>query len=235
MATKQLNIFVEGHDDHDLIVALLYELKGKAIRSHPTRLNSKKRRGTTYLELTPNGTTILVLATGGWTRLPEYVVQFREAKDTQGRNLIVFDADFAKPEYPQGGPVQRNAALRDLVAEFEPSPELFLFPGPSREGNIEILLLDLINPNHQQVMNCFNLYDECLAQYKNPATGQRLYYIPSDKRRVYDYVNVLPLSPDERKRHQEEGGQKIFENPLWWNLMADAIQPLRMFLDKYVQ
>lgn len=167
---------MEGHDDHDLIVALLYELKGKSIRSHPTRLNSKRRRGTTYLELTADGTTttILVLATGGWTRLPEYMVQFREAKDAKGHNLIIFDADFARPEYPQGGPVERSAALRTLIAAFEPSPELFLLPGPNREGNIETLLLDLIHPNHQQVMDCFDLYDECLAQHKNPATGQRL-------------------------------------------------------------
>jgi len=235
LATKQLNIFVEGYDDHDLIIALLYELKGKAIRNHPTRLIPKKSRGTTYLELTPDGTTILVLATGGWTRLPEYTVQFREAKDSQGRNLIVFDADFAEPEYPQGGPIQREAAVRELVAAFEPSPELFLFPGPNREGNIETLLLDLIHPTHQRVMDCFDMYDECLAQYKHLLTGQQLYHIPSEKRRIYDYVNVLPLSPDERRRHQEQGGQKIFENPSWWNLTADAIQPLRIFLDSYVQ
>lgn len=235
MATKQLNIFVEGKDDHDLIVALLYQLKAGIIRRHPTRLTPKKSRSTTYLELTPDGTTILVLATGGWTRLPEYAVQFQEAIDTQGRNLVVFDADFDEPQYPQGGPIKRNSAVRQSIAAFEPSPELFLFPEPNREGNIETLLLGLIHPIHQRVMDCFDLYDECLAQYRNPVTDQRLYYTPSEKRRIYDYVNVLPLSPDERKRHQDDGGQKIFENPLWWNLTADAIQPLRTFLDMYVR
>lgn len=235
MATKQINIFVEGYDDHDLIVALLYQLKQGEIRRHPTRLISKKHRGTTYLELIPDGTTVLVLATNGWTRLPEYTVQFREARDTQGNNIIIFDADFDKPEYQEGGPVKRQAALHKLITEFEPAPKIFLFPEPNKEGNIETLLLELIHPNHQQVMNCFDLYDECLAQYLHPTTGQRLYYIPSDKRRVYDYVNVLPLSPDERRRHQDEGGQKIFDNPLWWNLMADVIQPLRTFLNRYVQ
>lgn len=233
MATKQINIFVEGYDDHDLIVALLYQLKN--VRPHPTRLSPRKQRGTTYLELMPGNITVLIAYTGGWTRLPSFDNQFREARDSQGRNLIIFDADFDAVMYPQGGPTKRTAAIRDLIAEFEPSPEIYLFPGPNREGNIETLLLSLIHPTHQCVMDCFDLYDECLAQYSDPATGQRLYYIPSEKRRVYDYVNVLPLSHDERRRHQDEGGQKIFENPEWWNLTAGTILPLRTFLDRYVQ
>lgn len=229
MAMRQINIFVEGHDDHELVVALLHQLI--AVRPDPTRLPKKGERSTTYLlmgEATAE-TAILVLATGGWTRLPEKAAPIAQRAT---RNLIIFDAD--TPDlHPRGGQVARREAVIEQMAGLDPQAYLFLLPDNTRDGNLETLLLDLVQPPHDQVMACFDHYDNCLAHYTTPA-GERLYHIPSAKRRVYDYVNVLPLTQPERVRHEEQNGQKIFDNPHWWNLTADAIKPLRQFLLDHV-
>lgn len=226
---RQFNIFVEGNDDHDLILALLQELK--SVLFDPIK---KNRRPTSYLKMPVVDDSILLLATGGWTKLAESEALFRQAIDSGGRNLIVFDADFDEVNYPDGGQANRLAAIRSAVSTFDSDPALFLFPQPAEDGNLETLLLRLIQPAHQQVMDCYDGYEACLSQCLD-SQGQPVYYdTPSDKRRIYDYVNVLPLSPQERERHQEKGGQKIFENPAWWNLNAPAIQPLRDFLNQHL-
>ena len=229
MAMRQFNIFVEGNDDHDLVLALLQELK--AVSFDPTK---KNRRPTSYLKVPATEDSILLFATGGWTKLAESEALFRQANDSGGLNLIVFDADFDEAKYPSGGQANRLAAIQSAVSGFDLNPAVFLFPQPGEDGNLETLLLRLVQPAHQQVMDCYDGYEACLSRCLD-AQGQPVYYdTPSDKRRIYDYVNVLPLSPSERERHQEKGGQKIFENPAWWNLHSLAIQPLRSFLNQYI-
>ena len=228
MATRQFNIFVEGNDDHDLIVALLQDLK-----SVSPDLTKKNKRPTTYWELQPSGDKLVVLATNGWTQLIDSAPLFQQARDSGGRNLIVFDADYDEPNYPNGGHINRTTVIRAAVAPFDASPELFLFPRPGQDGNLETLLLQLTQPAHQRVLDCYDGYETCLSRFLN-ATGEPYYNAPSNKRRIYDYVNVMPMSPELWQRHHEKGGQKIFENADWWNLTAPAIQPLRDFLDRHI-
>lgn len=230
MTTRQFNIFVEGMDDHDLLLALVQQLK--PVQLHPTKASSRKDgEATTYLQLLPGGDTILIHSTGGWSKLGKKQAFFiREACDFGGRTLVVFDADYNTPEHEEGGYAQRRAALLNKVAPYDSAPEVYLFPEPNQDGDLEKLLLRLVTPRHQCVMDCYDGYETCLKQYPNETGDGPYYNAPSDKRRLYDYVNVMPLTGDEWKRHHKGGGQKIFENTDLWNLNASAIQPLRDFL-----
>lgn len=231
MATRQFNILVEGVDDHDLIVALLQQLK--EVRPHPSLPSQRdSRKGiTTYFELDPTGDIVLITTTGGWTKLSLAGPILKEAVRSGGRNLIIFDADYDQTDYQAGGPVKREAELRRLIAQHDEAPVIYLFPSPAQEGNLETLLLELIPDFHQQrALLCYDAYETCLQQFRDPTTGKQLYVAPLNKRKIYDYVNVLPLLPDERIKHQEQGGQKIFNNPQWWNLNKNIIEPLKQFL-----
>jgi hypothetical protein len=236
MATRQFNIFVEGTDDHDLILALVHEIR--AIKPHPTKANTRKGGVvTSYRELQPFGDTLIISSTGGWSKLGKNQGTFiQEARDSGGRTLVVFDADYdtdnteSAIKHESGGPVKRREAILAKLAPFDSNPDVFLFPGPAQPGDLEMLLLQLTQPKHQRVMDCYSSYEECLQQFLN-SDGSFHYNAPSNKRRIYDYVNVMPLEGNEWERHHKEGGQKIFENADIWNLHAPAIQPLRNFLD----
>ena len=229
MAIRQFNVFVEGHDDHDLVVALLRQRL--SVDFDPTR---KRERTATYLRLAPEGDVVLVLATKGWTELAKSETAFRQAQDSGGQNLVVFDADYDQAKYPEGGQAKRAAAIRSAVAAFAQHFAIFLFPQPAQDGDLETLLLQLTQPAHQRVMDCYDAYELCLRQFLG-ADGTPYYDAPSKKRRIYDYVNVMPLQGEEWERHHEKGGQKIFENSDLWNLDAPAIQPLRAFLDLHIR
>ena len=220
MAIRQFNIYVEGTDDHDLVLVLVKELRTTV--PNPTIRNTREgQKVTTYLTATATGDTILISSIGGWENLgSSQSVPIQQARDSGGKTLIIFDADEA--------PAQRAATLKERIAADEPDPALFLFPGPDQVGELEDLLLQLVQPAHQGVMACYDGYEQCLQQLV--ADGQDYYNTPSKKRRIYDYVNVMPLIGTERERHHHKGGQKIFENSNMWNLNAPAIQPLRDFL-----
>lgn len=233
MATRLFNVFVEGTDDHDLILALINEIK--TVKPHPNR-PSLRQGGevTTYLELVPTGDTLLISSTGGWSKLGRKQANFiQEARDFGGKTLVIFDADFDIPEYESGGYLLRKASLLEKLRPFDPNPEIFLFPQLGEDGDLETLLLQLTQPQHQRVMVCYDGYEACLRQYKNNA-GEPYYDAPSKKRRVYDYVNVMRLKDDQWERHHKKGGQKIFDNSDLWDLTAPAIQPLREFLNQHI-
>ena len=234
MATQQFNIFVEGNDDHDLILALLRRVR--VVAPHPTNPETLRKGGmiTTYLQIQPTGETVLITSTGGWSKLGKnQAFFFKEARDFGGKNLVIFDADYDTIEHESGGHLLRSASLLAKVAPYDPSPELFLFPEPGQDGNLEILLLQLTQPQHQRVLNCYDGYENCLQQFLND-DGSFYYNAPSTKRRLYDYVKVMPLQGEQWERHHKKGGQKIFENADLWNLNVPAIQPLRDFLDLYL-
>jgi len=224
MATRQFNIFVEGTDDHDLVLVLVQALRATA--PHPTLKNTREgQRVTTYLQLAGRDDVLLLSSIGGWHKLgKDQGFPIQVAADSGGKTLIVFDADAA--------PAQRAADLRQRIAAYDPAPAVFLLPGSGQPGELETLLLQLVPPRHQAVMACYDGYEQCL---QGLASGGRPYYnTPSVKRRLYDYVNVMPLTGEQWERHHRKGGQKIFENPDLWDLQAPAIQPLRDFLAQHL-
>ena len=224
MATRQFNIFVEGTDDHDLVLVLVKQLR--ATTPHPTIGNTRKgQQVTTYLRITGGDDEIIISSIGGWEKLgADQAFLIQQAADNGGKTLIVFDADEA--------PAQRTEALKQRIAAYEPAPAIFLLPGPNQAGELENLLLQLVQPQHQAVMTCYDGYEQCLQRLS--INGQPYYNTPSKKRRLYDYVNVMPLEGEEWDRHHKKGGQKIFENVDLWDLTAPAIQPLRAFLDHHI-
>jgi len=224
MATRQFNIFVEGTDDHDLVLVLVKELRSTT--RHPTKKNTREgQRVTTYLQVGGSNDEILISSIGGWHKLgADQAFSIQQAADSGGKTLVVFDADEA--------PAQRAEVLKQAIAACEPAPAIFLLPGSEQVGELEDLLLQLVQPQHQAVMTCYDGYEQCL---QGLLSNEQLYYnTPSKKRRLYDYVNVMPLQGDQWERHHKKGGQKIFENMDIWDLNAPAIQPLRDFLNRYI-
>lgn len=181
---------------------------------------------TTYLLVETTQDVVFISSIGGWKNLgAKQAFSIRQAHDTGGKTLIIFDAD--------KDPATRAATLRQQVAADEPNPILYLLPCPDQPGELENLLFELVPPIHQAVMHCYDGYEQCIQRLVD--SGSTYYNTPSKKRRIYDYVNVMPLEGEQWKRHHQKGGQKIFENIDIWDLNALAIKPLRDFLDQHIR
>ena len=225
MATRQFNIFVEGTDDHDLVLVLVKQLRITA--PHPIiKATREGQKVTTYLLIVGSDDVVVISSIGGWEQLgKDQAFLIKLARDNNGKTLIVFDAD-AKP-------TKRDQELRQRVAAYDLNPAIFLLPGLNQSGELETLLLQLVQPRHQAVMTCYDGYEQCLQGLST--SGQPYYNTPSKKRRLYDYVNVMPLVGEDWDRHHKKGGQKLFENADLWNLHAPAVQPLRDFLNEHIK
>ncbi len=111
--------------------------------------------------------------------------------------------------------------------------ELFLLPTNRADGNLETLLERLIHPDHQPVVDCFTKYEDCLRGLFSPSG--LAYRIPTDKAKIYAYVESMPLTDEERKKHKSRGATKYFSNPTYWNLDGADVQPLREFLNQHIR
>ncbi len=153
-----------------------------------------------------------IITCGGWNNLDKVENKFKENQDLDGNNLIIFDAN----NNPQ---IRRNNILeigQNLGINFE----LFLLPNDSDIGNLETLLISIINPMHNNILNCFDNYIGCLRQ--NPD-----YSLPSNKAKVYAYVEAL-LGDSEIKYAKEEYRNYLDNNH--WQLNHSNLQPLKTFL-----
>lgn len=226
----QFNIFVEGEDDQELVTALLRDMgKTGAWRNTADLVRQAD---------TPAG-MITVYQTRGWTNLgaEEWQPILQQGRDVGVTNLIVFDADRATNAssgvaIPGGGFTARRTELARQAAAGELDFEVFLLPTNSADGNLEDLLAHLIQPEHQQVLECFNAYETCMRGCTAP-NGQR-YRLPVEKSRFFAYIEAMPLTGAERKAQKSRGGNKFFGNAAYWNLDAPAIQPLRDFLNQHL-
>jgi hypothetical protein len=171
--------------------------------------------------------TYEIRKTDGWTNLHLEQQYFRRTSDAGGLNLVIFDAD--TPHHPNGGHTARRRKLEGVRQGLGLTFKLFLLPDNRSDGNLETLLEQLVPPTHRRVLTCYDALATCLAQ---PA-----YQIPDpDKKRFFVYMDVMPLSGQERKRfNKSHGDDRLYENPAYWNLEATVLDPLVQFLKQHLQ
>ena len=98
--------------------------------------------------------------TGGYQKLKseDAIGVMRQNTDMGGINLVIFDADEDTES--------RRAELLAIKEEFGVEFELFLLPNNKDVGALEDLLENIINPNNQPVMDCWQTYEEKLREVR---------------------------------------------------------------------
>lgn len=129
-------------------------------------------------------------------------------------NIIIFDADnFA----------EESLKLENLKRLYP--FQFFLLPNHQKNGDLESLLVQLIHPQHQVIMDCWNIYETCLSTSKQ-------YTLPARKTKIYAYMEALVGGSGKEKEKIKEA-KRDYLNSLHWNLDAETLQPLKTFLDNY--
>jgi len=198
-----VRIFVEGKDDKNFISFVI-----------------------SYFFSAVNSPEIIHI--GGYTNLPKQKVKFHETTDQGGINLVIFDADSENTTY--GGFNKKMNYLIQQKAELKIEFETFLFPNNQDNGTLETLLLKLVNPEHQRVLNCFDEYQKCLERFNSDANP--VYKMPDLKAKIYALIDAFSVSwaeDEKRKKHGSYDDQRI------WNLNQEAVNPLKDFLLKHLE
>ncbi len=152
-----------------------------------------------------------IIDVGGYTKLNLQKNKFIENTIDGGKNLVVFDANRDTEK--------RRQKLSKNKSKYEIEFELFLLPNNQASGAFEDLLLNITLQEHQQILACFDLYQECIKENED-------YHLPAKKAKIFAYLEALlgkKITRDEKRDYL---------NNLHWNLGHSYLQPLKEFLEK---
>jgi hypothetical protein len=165
--------------------------------------------------------------TGGYTKLKaeDSLQSMRQNSDLGGVNLVIFDAD--------DNPEARRKELLAIKDEFGVEFELFLLPNNKDAGELEDMLEQIINPNNQPVMDCWQTYEGELEKVRIPTKNPPTLTIPAKKTKIYAYLETL-LGKSRSQKKLIKDANRNYENTQHWNLDAEYLEPLKAFLMKYL-
>jgi len=170
-----------------------------------------------------------IIYVDGKDNLPNVVPQFLTNTADGGSNLVIFDAD--TPENGGGFALRRQDLLnkRNLL---NINFDLFLYPANGDDGDVEVLMERIAQKDkHARFFSCFQKYEECISHDKD-ASGKPRYKTPNRKGKLHTYISAMPLN---NKQFRNLGsGQWLFDNPEYWDLNSNALEPLIGFLSNYL-
>lgn len=168
------------------------------------------------------GVDFEVIGIGGKDQLENARLPFDENTLAGGINILLFDADMVQN---LGGYATRSAELimkrEQLGLEFE----FFLWPNNQDDGDFESLLMQMVNPTHQCLLDCFNGFEMCI---RGNDPDEQLYKTPERKSAIYTYINSFIKSQSEEEKMKS--GYWFFNDTRFWDLDADAGKPFVEFL-----
>lgn len=161
--------------------------------------------------------------TGGYKKLfsEEAINPLKENMAYGVKNLIIFDAD--------DDCEARRAELLAIKKEFGVEFELFLLPNDKDAGALEDLLENIINPDNQPVMYCWQTYEGELEKVRIPTKTPPTLTIPAKKTKIYAYFETLPGKSKTQKKLIKDANRN-YENTQHWNLDAEYLETLKEFL-----
>lgn len=167
---------------------------------------------TVFLLQDGNPKELDIIRLDGWTNIPKVEPKFKEHTDAGHINLLILDAD--------DNPTQRRHQILEYQDSLGIDFELFLLPNDQDSGNLETLLCQIINPDHQPIFDCFDGYQACLRN--NPA-----YNVPNLKSKIYAYLEAL-LPPHQNEMCKDD--KRNYHNSDHWDLSNPVLNPLKTFL-----
>lgn len=151
--------------------------------------------------------------------------QISQAQDVGDRALVLIDADTVDKGF---GFSTRNRAINDEMRIHNVSFPYFIYPNNHDDGDVETLMAAAARRDlHKVFFDCFEDYEKCVAGVRDES-GRPLYNTPNLKGKLHTYMNAQKLSNKLRRRLGS--GDWLFGNPDYWDLDAEALQPLKDFL-----
>jgi len=163
----------------------------------------------------------------GWTNLKGSTWQQRMRTNMAngGANIAIIDADD-----------DIDARRSDILAWKTGNDldfELFLLPNDQDAGALEDLLENIINPNNRPILDCWEDYEKKLIKLDIPSRTPPPLTTPAKKTKIYGYLEAL-LGTSKREKELIKEKERDYENTQHWNLDAEYLEPLKEFLENYL-
>lgn len=169
-----------------------------------------------------NDTLIKIVAVGGYTVITKHLnTKFQEIKDSDYKILIIQDADSVS--FENGGIDKRTEYLDKIKKELEIEFETFLFPNNEDEGDLETLLLQIVNlEKFSRSINCYEKYAKCCEAISEKKYSEELL---QSKSLVYNYFrtyNGMEKAKEENRKFHS----------VYWNFSNEALRPFNLFINR---
>ncbi|WP_422008619.1 DUF3226 domain-containing protein [Roseivirga pacifica] len=129
--------------------------------------------------------------------------------------LLVFDADQSN-DLTKARLIDESGSLNIVL------DDVFLFPDNSAEGNLENLLLNIVNPEMTGVLDCIDSYEMCVRELVSDD-----YKAIDNKGRVFIYADSFLFGGGAKP------GSTDFTESRLWDLNSEHLNPLYEFLRPY--
>lgn len=165
--------------------------------------------------------------TGGYIKLKseDALQALRQNSNQGGVNLVIFDAD----ENAEARRKELLAIREQYGVEFE----LFLLPNDKDAGELEDMLEQIINPDNQPVMDCWQTYEGELKKVRIPSKTPPTLTIPAKKTKIYAYLETL-LGKSRSQKKLIKDANRNYENTQHWDLDSEYLESLKRFLVKWL-
>jgi len=166
---------------------------------------------------------IKILVAGGYTKIKEnkILTSIKEHIDYEYKILIIQDAD--NPDKDNGG-VQNRMEYLDKIKDIK--FETFLFPNHKDDGDLETLLLRIIDRlKYDSFLSCYKNYVTCIKEITQKDFITELL---EDKNRVFSYFSAyygMENSKEENREYIED----------YWDLKSNALKALEKFIKNNIE
>jgi len=214
-------IFVEGDAD----VKFIADYIGHIV-SNVKVVFAKSKTDKGKAEISVNDVhKITIHGLGGWKDIKNVRTEIERNTENSGTNLIIFDADSIEND---GGFSKRIQEIEDRMKGL--SYEVFLFPNNQDDGAFEDLLEKIINEINTPIFHCWNEFENCLQEYASNKIGKKM-TTPAKKSKIYVYLESL-VGKTNNEKAKIKDPNRDYKNTAHWNLNADYLSPLKVFLEK---
>ena len=166
-----------------------------------------------------------IITTKGKDNLQATANQMREMSANEEINIIIFDADENIDK--------RRLDILTWGEKEELDFELFLIPNDKDSGALEELLEKIINPVNRPIMECWENYEKELVKLDIPGRTPPPLTTPAKKTKIYGYLEAL-LGKSKSQKDKIKEKEREYYNTQHWNLDAEYLEPLKVFLIQHL-
>jgi hypothetical protein len=171
-----------------------------------------------------------IITTEGWNLVEKnaqnsgmIINQMQINSDNNGTNLVIFDAD--------NDFETRKSQILAWRDKQQVDFELFLWPDNKKNGDLEVMLENIINPVNQPIFDCWSKYENCLKKVTIEGRDTQL-TLPARKTKIHGYLETL-YGPSNKQKKKAKEPNRDYRNEDHWNLNDGFLSPLKDFLERY--